>query len=171
MRQGFRRSVTFMFILMFVGVQLASAQTRGAVKGILKDAQSEEPLIYANVVLKGTTTGTVTDNDGNYQLLNVKPGTYTLIFNYLGYKDVENVIEIRAGETQEINGVLEVESIVGEEAVVTAMMRGQNAAINQQIKSNTIVNVVSREKISELPDANAAEAIGRLPGISIQRDA
>jgi len=48
-------------------------------------------------------------------------------------------------------------------------MHGQLAAINQQIVSNRIVSVVSEEKIKELPDANAAEAIGRLPGVSIIR--
>ncbi len=171
MKQRMGKIGVLTFALIFISVLVVNAQTRGGVKGTLKDAQSGEVLMYANVALVGTTTGTVTDNDGNYQLLNVKPGTYTLIFSYLGYKDIEQAIEIRAGETKEIDGVLEVESIMGEEAVVTAMMRGQTAAINRQIKSNTIVNVVSREKISELPDANAAEAIGRLPGISIQRDA
>ena len=41
--------------------------------------------------------------------------------------------------------------------------------MNQQINSNTIVNVVSEEKIQELPDANAGESIGHLPGVSISR--
>jgi len=59
---------------------------------------------------------------------------------------------------------------MGEEVVVTAMMRGQTAAISQQINSNTIVNVVSKEKIMELPDQNAAETVGRLPGVSLVRD-
>ncbi len=53
----------------------------------------------------------------------------------------------------------------GETVVVT----GQAAAINQQLASNTIVNVVSEQKIQELPDANAGEAIGSLPGVSISR--
>src|SRR3972149_1951540 len=57
----------------------------------------------------------------------------------------------------------------GEAVVITAQMRGQLAAINQQITAKTIVNVVSEEKIKELPDANAAEAIGRLPGVSLLR--
>jgi len=171
LKQYIGRKVVFTIALIFISFLVTNAQSRGGVKGNLKDAQSGEALAFANVALVGTTTGTVTDNDGNYQLLNVKPGTYTLVFSYLGYKEIEQTIEIRAGETKEVNGVLEVESIMGEEAVVTAMMRGQTAAMNQQIKSNTIVNVVSREKISELPDANAAEAIARLPGISIQRDA
>ena len=59
--------------------------------------------------------------------------------------------------------------IEGQEVLITAQVRGQVAAINQQITSNTIVNVISEEKIKELPDANAAEAIGRLPGVSIIR--
>ncbi|MEZ4852184.1 MAG: TonB-dependent receptor [Bacteroidia bacterium] len=53
----------------------------------------------------------------------------------------------------------------------SAQVEGQQAAINQQINSNTIVNVVSKDKIQSLPDQNAAETVGRLPGISVQRDA
>ncbi len=170
MKQGFRRSVTIMFILMFVGVQLASAQTRGGVKGILKDAQSGEVLMFASVSLKGTTSGTITEEDGSYELLNIKPGTYTLVFGYLSYRSIELELVITAGEVKTIDGALEMESIMGEEVVITAMMRGQTAAMNQQIKSNTIVNVVSKEKIMELPDQNAAETVGRLPGVSLVRD-
>ncbi len=170
MRQGFRRSVTFMFILIFVGVQIASAQTRGGVKGILKDAQSGEALMFASVSLKGTTSGTITEEDGSYELLNIKPGTYTLVFSYLSYRSIEQELVITAGEVKTIDGAMEMESIMGEEVVITAMMRGQTAAMNQQVKSNTIVNVVSKEKIMELPDQNAAETVGRLPGVSLVRD-
>ena len=54
--------------------------------------------------------------------------------------------------------------------VVTAQAEGQARAINQQINSEQIVNVVSSDRIRELPDANVAESIGRLPGVAIQRD-
>ena len=113
----------------------------------------------------------MTDDDGNYLLPNLRPGNYTILFSYLSYHDKEEEIVVVGGETHIVNGEMEVESIMGEEVVITAMMRGQTAAINQQIQSNTIVNVVSKEKISELPDNNAAEAIARLPGISVVRDA
>lgn len=53
--------------------------------------------------------------------------------------------------------------------VVSAQRLGQNAAINQRLNSDALVNVVSRDAIRELPDINAAEAIGRLPGISLTR--
>ena len=60
-------------------------------------------------------------------------------------------------------------AIEGEIAIVTAQAFGQRAAINQQLASNSVVNIVSAEKIEELPDATAAEAIGRLPGVSLKR--
>lgn len=157
------------FLLLCAPAKLA-AQTRGGVKGHLQDEQSGEPLMYANVTLKGTTTGAVTDDRGNYQLNNIKPGTYILVFSYISYAGIEQEITIRAGETEVIDGALVVESIMGEEVVITAMMRGQTAAISQQVNSNTIVNVVSKEKIMELPDQNAAETVARLPGVSLVRD-
>ena len=56
---------------------------------------------------------------------------------------------------------------MGEEVVITMQAKGQMAAVNQQIRSNQIVNVVSAERIRELPDENAAQAISRLPGITL----
>ena len=62
-------------------------------------------------------------------------------------------------------------SVIGETVVVTAQAKGQLSSINQQLAATSIVNVVSAEKMKELPDANIAESIGRLPGISVQRNA
>ena len=59
--------------------------------------------------------------------------------------------------------------LAAKKVVISAQALGQAAAINQQLSSNTIVNVVSEQKIQELSDANAAEAIGRLPGVALQR--
>ncbi len=146
------------------------AQNRGMIRGVLTDAATGEPLAFANVALVGTSTGTVTNDEGYYELLNIRPGTYTLVFSYLSYKTIEQQVTVEAGQMLEMNDALEVESIMGEEVVITAMARGQRAAINQQVNSNTIVNVVSKEKIMELPDQNAAESVARLPGVSLVRD-
>ena len=58
----------------------------------------------------------------------------------------------------------------GDVVVVSAQREGQMAAINQQINSISIKNIVSADKIEELPESNAAEAVGRLPGVSLQRE-
>ena len=52
---------------------------------------------------------------------------------------------------------------------ITAQLLGQAKAINQQLSAESIANIVSGDRIQELPDVNAAEAIARLPGVSINR--
>ena len=72
-----------------------------------------------------------------------------------------------SGRTLELNISLPSEVIEGKPVVVTAQATGQRGAINQQLTSNTIINVVSAEKIRQLPDDNAATALSRLPGVSL----
>ncbi len=64
---------------------------------------------------------------------------------------------------------MEIVAIEGRTFEVIAQASGQRQAINQQLSSNQIINVVSADKIQELPDANAAESVGRLPGIIVLR--
>ena len=78
-------------------------------------------------------------------------------------------VEIKNGITTQLDIQLSPDVIEGEEVVITGQLLGQVLAINQQLTSNNIVNVVSEEKIQELPDMNAAEVIGRLPGVALQR--
>jgi len=78
-------------------------------------------------------------------------------------------VSVRGGQTLELAIQMAAEVIEGKVITITAQALGQAAAINQQLSSNTIVNVISEQKIQELPDANAAEAMGRLPGVSVQR--
>ncbi len=139
---------------------------QGTLRGVIKDKLADEPLIAATLVVKGTTTGTVSDYNGEYTLV-LKAGTYTLEISYIGYSTQEETVTLEDGQTTELNVGLSAEAIMGEEAVVTMQARGQLAAVNQQLRSNQIVNVVSAERIKELPDQNAAEAVSRLPGISL----
>ena len=60
-------------------------------------------------------------------------------------------------------------TIEGKTVEVTAQARGQMDAINRQLeKAKSIKNIVSSDRIQELPDANAAEAVARVPGVSIR---
>ncbi|HLP14831.1 MAG TPA: TonB-dependent receptor [Bacteroidota bacterium] len=141
----------------------------GKLKGKIEDAQSKDPLIGANVLLVGTSVGAVSDIYGNYLLPAVAPGKYTVRCSYLGYVLKTAPVTITDGATSEVNFALTADVLEGQEVVISAQAFGQAAAINQQLSSNTIVNVISEQKIKELPDANAAEAIGRLPGVSVVR--
>ena len=164
-----------LFIRIILAVLILSlngfAQEKGKITGKITDASDGEPLFGANVIITGTAIGDATDFDGNYKIRNLDPGTYNVQFRYLGFETQTMDVTVVAGKTLEIDVALSIATIEGEEVVVTALLQGQAAAINQQVNSSTIVNVVSKDKIEEMPDANAAESVGRLPGVSIERDA
>ncbi|MGE5316132.1 MAG: TonB-dependent receptor [Acidobacteriota bacterium] len=75
-------------VVLLCGVSLAFAQ-RGKISGTVIDGESKEPLTGVNIVLKGTTQGGATDVDGKYAILNVTPGTYTLVASMVGYNQVQ----------------------------------------------------------------------------------
>ncbi len=140
-----------------------------SIQGHVRDAQTGDPLPGGNVMLKGTSLGASTDINGRYVIQNVPAGTYTIRAAYIGYEPEEKVIHVKEGESLTEDFKLKAVGIQGKTVVVTAQAEGQNSAINQQLSSNKIENVVSAAKIRELPDANAAESVGRLPGISLVR--
>jgi len=142
---------------------------QGTIRGMVTDSTTNEPMVGANILVKGTALGAATDIYGKYRIPNVGAGQRVLRVAYIGARTREVTVNVPAEGEVIFNVRLVPDVIEGQEVLVTAQIRGQEAAINQQITSNTIVNVISEEKIKELPDANAAEAIGRLPGVSIIR--
>jgi len=142
----------------------------GNILGVVKEAASGDALPGANVFIVGTSTGAATDIQGRFTIRNIDPGVYLLKAKYIGYDEKEDSITILSGKTTYIEFNLKPSSIETEVVTISAQAKGQAEAINQQLSSNTIVNIVSEEKIQELPDANAAESIGRLPGVAIQRE-
>ncbi len=142
---------------------------QGNLRGIISDSLSNKPLVGANVFLQGTALGSATDLEGQYVIPNIPEGNYTLKISYIGYKTKQVDIIIVKNRSTLLDVVLVPDVVEGEEVLVTGQASGQMSAINQQRSSNTIINVVSEEKIQELPDANAAESIGRLPGVSVTR--
>jgi TonB-dependent receptor len=141
----------------------------GTLKGTIRDAGTNDPLPYSNVILLGTSFGTAAEKEGDFIIRNIPPGTYTLRATYVGYKQQETIVEIIEGRTIEHDILLSPDVIEGETVTVTAQAEGQLAAINEQLSSISIKNVVSQAKIRELPDNNAAESVGRLPGVSLIR--
>ena len=80
--------LTSFLLTTFLALQL-TAQS-GKIVGTITDGDYNEPMAFANVLVKNTTTGTTSDFDGNYQL-EVSEGIYTLIFSY-----IEPPLELRA---------------------------------------------------------------------------
>ncbi len=156
-------------VAIFFSLSAAFSQN-GAVFGIVTDRETKEPLSFATVVVVGTSTGGYTDAEGKYRLPNIPAGRVTISFRYTGFRNEDVEVTIPAGGEVEQNQSLASESQALEGVIIVGQAQGQRAAINEQLRSNTIVTVVSKERLQELPDQNAAETVGRLSGVSVQRD-
>ncbi len=154
-------------ILLFLNTLSAQTVT---MRGKVVDAATKESLPGANIILLGTSIGTASDNEGKFIIRNIPAGTYNIKTSYVGYKTNEFNAELIAGRIFETEVKLSPASIEGQTVTVTAQASGQNEAINQQLSSDQIKNVVSLARIQELPDANAAESVARLPGVSLIRE-
>src|SRR6056297_461643 len=163
---------TILTVLSFMlAFQVVSyAQGTGSIAGEIIEAGSEDPLYGVNVFLVGTNKGAATDADGTFIIRNVPEGTHTVRVSYLGFQTIEEVVDVVAGEVATVELKMEWAGVEGEGIMGAAQAQGQVGAINEQRKANTITNIVSAARIKELPDVNAAESVGRLPGVSIQRD-
>lgn len=154
----------FLFFPVFV-----FAQNTGAIKGVVVDSTNNEPIFGVNVFVTELASGAATELQGEFEIRRIPEGAYTLRFSYLSYATkIVNVV-VKAGETVNLRVLLTPEYIQGDDIHIMAQAVGQVAAIKEQLQSNTIVNVVSEARIRELSDDNAAETVGRLPGVSIQR--
>ena len=144
-------------------------QQSGTVSGVLKDGLGNI-LPYASVLVKGTSKGATSDLDGRFSI-ELLPGSYTLMVQYMGYDNKEVEVTVEAGATATVEIVMsENVKALDETIVYGTLTRGQARALNQQKISNNIKNVVEAEQFLRYPDVSAAEIVQRLPGISINRD-
>lgn len=126
------------------------------VQGVVKDATGE-PIIGANVLVKGTTNGVITDFDGNYSLTNVNSQDI-IVFSYIGYTSQE----IKVGSQTTINVTLKEDTETLEEVVVVGYGTVKRRDLTGSVAS------VTGEKLAANPVANVAEALqGQLPGVSV----
>ncbi len=133
-------------IIMTGWVTQAHAQTTGKIAGIVTDVDSRTGLPGVNVFIEGTTQGTATNMDGEYVIIGVPPGTYTLIASFIGFatQRTENV-QVNAGLTVEIDFTLREEVFEGEEIVVVA----EKPRVQKDLTATTAI--VTGEQIRSLP--------------------
>jgi TonB-linked SusC/RagA family outer membrane protein len=130
------------------------------VSGSVFDSETQEALPGVNIVVKGTSTGTTTDLDGNYQL-SVNSLQDTLVFSFIGYQQQEIPINDRT----EIDVALRQQAVAGEELIVTGYMQERKADVTGSI------SVVEADDIEYNQFSNFAKALqSRVPGMSISTD-
>ena len=159
------------FLLCFFIVSAALNAQKGTLRGTVLDQENSETLIGAFVTVEGTTTGTVTDLDGNFTL-DLPAGTYTIQISYVSYAPllIENII-IKAGEVNVLNQILLSqkgaalkEIVISAEAVRTSEI----ALMNMKKNAGALLDGISSAQFKKVGDATAVEAAKRVTGVSIE---
>jgi len=141
----------------------------GVISGLLIDQENYDPLPGASIFLPAYNKGLITNERGKFKLSGVPKGKHTLEIHYIGYKPITKYLDLK-NDSLSLMISLERDMTYLSEIMVFGQLEGQQLAVKEQQKHPTIVNIVSKDKIGQLPDQNVAEAVGRLPGVSVIRN-
>lgn len=142
----------------------------GKVVGKVIDKKTNEVLIGVTVIVEGTSKGSVTDVEGRFSL-NLAPGKYSLVLQYVGYqKKILSDVIVKSSGVQELNVTLESAAKDMKEVVVTASVKKEsiNALLSMQKNNASISDGISAEVIRKSPDRNTSEVLKRVSGTSVQ---
>ncbi len=132
----------------------ADAGTTGKIRGTVKDKQTGEPLPGANVVIRGTSLGAATDTQGNFVILYVPPGVYTVEAKMIGYRtEVRTNVKVEVDRTVVLDFALEQTAIEVGEIVVEAKRD------LVQVDVSGTENYITKEEYEATPFANRLEDI------------
>ena len=116
----------------------------GTITGRISDADNNDPLIGANVIVQGTSMGAATDVDGHYTIQNVPVGAITITITYIGYEDQKQDLTLTLGETVTANIALAREAIQMETYVVTASRRRERVE-----DAPAAISVITQKEFAE----------------------
>ncbi|NJB81306.1 TonB-dependent receptor [Wenyingzhuangia aestuarii] len=160
--------VTF-FTLMTV---FTYAQSKGTISGLVQDKDMDlEPLPFVSIYVEGNTSlGTTTDFDGIYSL-QLKPGTYTVVYDFVGYKSVKKQFVVKAGASQKATVVMESVADALDAVVLTAVTNkeSETALMQVQKEATVVIESVGAEQLSSQGVSDAAAATTKVTGVSKQQ--
>ena len=158
------------FLLLSLLFSAFAIAQNATVSGVILDKEMDnEPLPFANVMIKGTKIGTTTDENGKYSLT-LKPGSYTLIIGFLGYDTKEIPFTVKANEKKKIDYTLESNGVQLDDVVViqTVSKEKESALLQEQQKAVEIKQSIGAEEISKKGIGDVAAAVAKTSGISKQ---
>jgi TonB-dependent receptor len=155
---------------LLVSSQTAMAQSdRGTITGHVTDS-SGAVLQGAEVEVQPGTIVTKTGPRGEYFIYNLAPGTYTVTITYVGFSLFTKAAEISNGKTVTVDAQMQVSSQNDQVLVTAERPSGEAEQVNRQRTADNVVQVLTNEVITSLPNANIADAVGRLPSVTLERD-
>jgi outer membrane receptor protein involved in Fe transport len=157
---------TFFLLVCLLGFN-AFAQ-KGTITGTVSDKDmANAPLPFANILIKGTTTGTTADENGKYTFT-VAPGMYTIEFSFVGYENQEQQITVAAGETVTVDKTLGTGSYTLKDVELQAAgnRERETALLVEQKKAVEIKQSIGAQEMSRKGVSDVEEGLTKITGIT-----
>ena len=152
-----RKIILTMAIFAFAILSLHAQTT---IRGTITDSESGEPLVGANVIVKGTSDGDVSGIDGNYSITTSKDFPFILEFSYTGFA----AQEIEVTTNAPVNVSLVEGALIGQEIVVSASRRREKVQ-----EAPASISVYNTRKLEASPNDNPVRNLVSAPGVNIQQ--
>ncbi|WP_263354696.1 TonB-dependent receptor [Acidicapsa acidisoli] len=157
-------------LIAIVMASICYGQTgKGVITGHVQDSQAAA-LPGAKIEFVPQVRPIVSDPQGDFTLTDVAPGTYSFTISYIGFTGYSGSVTIAAGQTAHADATLKVASRSDEVIVTDERPFGEAEAINETRAAENILQVLPAEVITSLPNANIADALARMPSVTIERD-
>jgi TonB-dependent receptor len=164
-----KRLLWFLLFFIFTGI-FSFAQDSYVLSGKVVDRSTRQPLPGASIRLVNNPSGTSADAQGKFSLTGIRLQKIAFVVSFVGYESRQIEHDFKKNVASELAIELNPSSTSIGEVRVEGLATGQSKAYIDQLKSINIKNIISSEQIAQFPDINAAEAMQRIPGITIQRD-
>jgi hypothetical protein len=149
-------------MLLFFLTSFLLAGTTGKISGVAIDKQTGEPMVGMNVIIEGTFQGASTDLDGDYFIINIVPGKYTVTASMIGYKSVSVTnVQIGADLTTKLHFEMEPEILEAETITITA----EKPLIQRDETFSQ--SITTADQIATMPVNSANEVLGYSGGLVV----
>ncbi len=168
MVRAYRATFRFLSIFLLFGFSSHAQEKKGSISGHVTDV-NHDALVGARVEVQPNGYAVTTDAQGAFTISDLTPGKYTLTVSYVGFKPFSKDVTVAAGVTN-ADAMLDIETVNEQVIVPGERERGEVEAINREMNADNILQVLPAEVITSLPNTNIADAVGRLPSVSLERD-
>src|SRR6266446_4402561 len=150
-------------------VPIGAQESKGTISGTVRDPAGGV-LVGALVELQPTGKRVVSDDQGQFRILDVAPGEYTLTASYVGFSPFTTTVKVAPGQVATADVAMTGASQNDQVIVSAERLQGETEAINIERTADDIVQVLPLKVITSLPNTNIADAVGRLPSVTLERD-
>lgn len=168
-RMNFQRIVCSLVVASSLATVAAAQTGKGSLTGAVTDSLGGA-LQGAQITVDPGNSSAVTDAQGQFTITALNSGEYTVSVKYGGFETQTRKVALTAGQAIRMDAKLKVSSTSENVDVYAGRAGGEVESMNRTFTADNIINVLPADVITSLPNANIADALGRLPSVSLERD-